>query len=97
MELTRATRVVAAPDQVSAELEGETVLLSMRDGVYYGLDRVGTHIWRRIAEPVALGEVLAAVLAAFDVEEERAWQDLVVLTEDLLAHGLAVRVPAAPD
>ena len=36
-----ATRVVAARDQVSVEVDGEAVILGLADGVYYGLDPVG--------------------------------------------------------
>ncbi len=95
IELTRDTRIVAAPDQVSAELEGETVMLSMSEGVYYGLDRVGTFIWRRLASPVALGTLHDAVVAEYEVGADRAWEDLVALTRDLLANALIV--PAAAD
>ena len=92
--LTRETRIVVAGDQVSADLEGETVILSMSEGAYYGLDRVGSRIWHRFAAPVALGDVLRAVLDEFDVDEARAWTDLEHLVTDLLAHGLVKRIPA---
>lgn len=93
--LTRETRIVVAGDQVSADLEGETVILSMRDGVYYGLDRVGSRIWHAFAAPVALGDVLRLILEEFDVEEPQAWADLERLVGELLANGLVVRSPGA--
>ena len=93
--LTRETRIVVAGDQVSADLEGETVILSMSEGAYYGLDRVGSRIWHRFATPVALGDVLRTILDDFDVAEDRAWTDLERLVGDLLAHGLVKHAPAA--
>ena len=86
--LTRETRLVVAGDQVSADLEGETVILSMTEGAYYGLDRVGSRIWHAFAAPVALGTVLRLILDEFDVSEEQAWADLQRLSNELLAHGL---------
>lgn len=90
--LTRSTRLVVAGDQVSADLQGETVVLSMADGVYYGLDRVGSRIWHAFASPIALGDVLQRVLDEFDVDEARAWADLQGLVADLLANRLVVRL-----
>ncbi|MDH5234286.1 MAG: PqqD family protein [Gemmatimonadota bacterium] len=84
-----------AADQVSADLSGETVILSMRDGVYYGLDAVGSAVWRRLAEPTPFAAVVAAVVAEFDVEEDRAARDLTALVRDLEARGLAVIRPGA--
>lgn len=33
--------VAVTPEQVSSELSGEAVILSLKDGVYYGLNEVG--------------------------------------------------------
>lgn len=88
--LRRETRVVVSEDAVSAELEGETVILGMRDGVYYGLDRVGSRIWRLAASPTTLGSMHAAIVAEYDVAPEVAWDDLCAVVRDLLASGLLV-------
>jgi hypothetical protein len=95
--LSRETRIVVTADQVSADLEGETVILSMTDGVYYGLDRVGARIWHAVATPTALGDVLRMILDEFEVEEARAWADLQALVADLLANRLVVLAPERRD
>lgn len=92
-----ADMLVLADDQVSADLSGETVILSMRDGVYYGLDAVGSFVWRLLAEPTPFAAVVAAVVAHFEVEESRAAGDLSALLRDLETHGLAVIRPASPE
>ena len=38
--LSLETTVVASPQQVSCDVANEAVLLSMRDGEYYGLNEV---------------------------------------------------------
>lgn len=89
--LDRETRVVVSRDAVSAELEEETVILGMHDGVYYGLDPVGTRIWQLAATPTSLGVIADTLVAEYDVEAVRAWDDLVSLVRDLLAAGLLER------
>jgi len=87
--------VVAARDQVSAELEGESVILSLADGVYYGLDGVGARIWELLREPRRAAELLDAITAEFDVDAGTAWRDLSGLLADLAARRLVEITPAA--
>jgi len=81
-------RWVADPGQVSSRVEGETVILHMPSGTYFGLDRVGTHVWDLLAQPRTLEELRDAVVARFEVEPERAEADLRALLADLEANGL---------
>lgn len=80
--------VVAIRDQVSCDLGGEEVILSLRSGVYYGLDPVGTQIWNLIQEPRTVGEVRDALLARYDVERDRCERDLLALLQEMASEGL---------
>lgn len=87
--LTRDSRVVASPHQVSSELDGEVVVLNHRDGVYFGLDAgVGALVWRTVQQPVSVAAVVDAVLEAYDVDAERCTRDVTALLEELLRAGL---------
>lgn len=95
------TRVVASPDQVSADLEGEAVILGMRDGIYYGLDGVGATIWALVQEGSTIAALVERIIADYEVTAEVATADLLVLLHDLHARGLVTLDPApeaaAPD
>lgn len=93
--LPAGARVVAARDQVSAEVEGEAVILNLADGVYYGLDGVGARVWELLREPRTVGELAGAVAAEFEVDAETAARDLEVLLADLTARRLVDVVPPA--
>ncbi len=80
--------VVAAGEQVSCELAGEQVILSLKNGVYYGLDPVGTFIWNLIQGPTRVFEVRDALLEQYDVDPDRCERDLLSLLQDLAAQGL---------
>ena len=82
------TRIVVSRDQVSTTLSGETIILQMRDGTYYGLDAVGTRIWSLINVPATLAEIAATVEREYDVDGVRAMADLTALAGELLARGL---------
>ncbi|HWR13931.1 MAG TPA: PqqD family protein [Terriglobales bacterium] len=80
--------VCAVRDQVSCTVQGEAVILHLDDGVYYGLNPVGTFIWNRLKAPQRVGDLAAIVAAEFDVSLEQCAADIHDLLVDLLKNGL---------
>lgn len=83
------TAVVCATDQqVSSEVEGETIILDLLGGTYFGLDAVGARVWELIQEPKSVDDVLDILLNEYEVDKERCREDLVTLLQDLEKHDL---------
>ncbi|MEJ5364712.1 MAG: PqqD family protein [Desulfosoma sp.] len=80
----------ASQNQVSTDLQGETVILDLKSGVYYGLDAIGTEVWRMIQKPRSVKSILEALLNKYEVAPDRCEMDLVSLLEDLHANNLVV-------
>jgi len=88
MKLTDRVRI---PQEVLArQVGGETVMLDLAKGAYFGLDPVGARIWQLLAEGKTLAEVCDAIVAEYDVSHEDAERDLLALVADLMAQGLVV-------
>jgi hypothetical protein len=83
----RAT-IVAASDVLATEFGDEVVILNLRDGVYYGLEDVGTRIWQLLQQPVSVLTIREAIVAEFDVESARCERDIRLLLTDLVARRL---------
>lgn len=75
-------------DQVSCDLEGETAILQLSSGVYYGLDAIGTRIWTLLDRPSTLCDLVDRIVAEYDVHPTRCESDLIALLDALDAHGL---------
>ncbi len=75
---------------VSRQIGGETVILNLESGTYFGLDVVGARIWQLIAEGKSVAETRATMLAEFDVAEDVLDHDLEKLLRDLRDHDLLV-------
>jgi hypothetical protein len=89
--------VVATEQQVSSQLGEETVILHMDDGIYYGMDPVGTSIWALLQQPRTVGEIRDRLLEEYDVEAEHCERDLVTLLRDLAERRLIeVSEPEVP-
>jgi len=79
------------------DLQGETVLLNLNTGVYFGLDPVGTRIWQLIQEQQSLQKVQDCLLEEYDVTRDQGLQDLLALITQLQEKGLIeVSHAAAP-
>lgn len=82
------TRVVASAQQVSCELEGESVILDLAGGVYYGLDPVGTVVWEMLDTERTVAELRDRIVERYEVDAATAERDLVELIADLASRGL---------
>ena len=80
--------VVAAQDQVSADLAGETIILGLTAGAYFGLEDVGGRIWDLIREPRTVAEIRDTIVEEYDVDVDRCERELLGLLEQLATTGL---------
>ena len=80
--------VSAVKDQVSCNLGGEAVILSMKNGVYYSLNPVGARIWNLICEPIVVYKIRDTIMREFEVESKRCEDELLALLQDLANEGL---------
>jgi len=78
---------------LSRELAGETVLLNLESGVYYGLDAIGTRVWNLLTEERTFDDVCTIMLQEFDVARETLQGDLTTLVRELCEKQLLVPVP----
>jgi len=88
MKLTLEARVAVSPDVMLQEVGGEGVLLDLKSESYFGLDGVGTRIWRLVEDDGHLKVVHAKLLDEYDVEPARLEDDLGELIGRLVEAGL---------
>ena len=82
--ITDDTCVVATDSHVSSDLAGEEVILNLSNGVYYGLNPVGSQIWVLILSPQSVVVVCAALQDTFDdVDPEVLARDVRALLVEL--------------
>lgn len=73
---------------VSTDMDGETVLMSIEHGSYFGIGGTGSLIWERLEQPRTESELVAAVCAAYQVEEPDCRRDVAAFLEKLRENGL---------
>ena len=86
--ISNSAVISAASDVLVSEFGEELVILNLRDGVYYGLEDVGSRIWSLLQEPVTISMLRDALVEEFDVDPARSERDVRALLEEFAAHGL---------
>ena len=81
-------QVKPSEDVVWRNLQGESVLLDLKSGVYFGLDAVGTRIWTLLQDHSDLQAVLQELLAEYEVSEETCARELMDLVSAMAEKGL---------
>ncbi len=86
--IEKDTVIVASKEQISSEVGGESVILNLQSGVYFGLNSVGLCVWNLIDQPTTFADIGNALLEKYDVKLEQCNHDLRNLLEELHNQGL---------
>lgn len=79
---------VRNPAYGARAVDDETVFLSPAGDEIHSLDEVGTFIWQQIDGRRTIADILAALLAEYEVEEDEARADLAAFVEELAGRQL---------
>lgn len=88
LELDRNTRITATTRHLACGLADESVILNLDNGIYYGLDPVGSHVWELLKGGITYGGLLDAVLARYEAGEATVDRDLRALLAQMHEQGL---------
>jgi hypothetical protein len=82
------SRVVRSDEPVTAEVGDSLVMLSIANDQYYGLDDVATAIWQRMAAPITVADLCAALQEVFDVSPKCCEAEVLDFLQQLHAKAL---------
>ena len=92
MTATLLDSTVVIPDGVLYQSIGEEiVLLDLNEGIYYGLDPIGSRIWMFLAEKMTPRQILMRLTEEYDADEVTLEADLLDLVTQLEARKLLER------
>ena len=86
--MTTLERLLVSPHVHARAFDGETVIVDLERGQYYGLDELGTVLWERMAAGKTLSEVVNEVAPKYDVDVSVLREDLVALCNEWIRLGL---------
>lgn len=90
-ELARDERLTVSPSVTSRQLDDELILLDLRGGEYFSLNRSGAAVWHGLAAGQDLATIDLAVAGEWPVPPEERWRMISDLVHQLLRRGLVER------
>ena len=89
------TRLVAAEDLVTSDLDGEIVMLDIESGKYHSLDAIGSRIWALLETPRSVAQICNLLMREYDVERPHCEADVLAFLNDLAGDRIVRSVLAA--
>lgn len=86
--LTLADSIKVTEDVVHRIVGDEAVILNLKSGLYYGLDAVGSRIWKILAEQESLKAVFDTLLREYDATPEELEFDILRIVGEMQQKGL---------
>jgi hypothetical protein len=81
--------ITADRQQVFSMLpDGDVVILSLRSGVYYGLNSVAARVWNLIQKPSTVMEIVDTLVREYEIDPEQCKAEVEQLLKDLEENGL---------
>ena len=79
---------VRSSQPLQAEVDGEIVMLDPASSKYFGLADTGARIWELLAEPKSVNDLVAALTAEYEVDDDTCRTQVTTFLDTLGAAGL---------
>jgi len=83
-----ATVISRSPSVLTAEVDGEIVMMSIEQGRYFGLDDIGSDIWKRLEPPCSFADLIDKLVAVYDADRARIAADVRALLGRMAAQDV---------
>ncbi len=74
-----ATVISRSPSVLTAEVDGEVIMMSIEQGRYFGLDDIGSDIWKRLDTPCPFAELIDRLAIEYDADRTTIAADVRAL------------------
>ncbi|WP_176584707.1 lasso peptide biosynthesis PqqD family chaperone [Priestia megaterium] len=73
---------------IVSDMDGEKVMLSIHNGKYYNLGEIGGQIWEQIKEPISVRELIATLVAQYNVAQSDCEEQVIAFLSQLIKEDL---------
>jgi len=80
--ITRSAAILAT------DVDGETILMHLEHGSYYGLKGTARHIWEMIERPMRFGDLCAGLVEKYASTPDRIGQDVAKFLREMADEGV---------
>lgn len=93
VKITPKTMIAQIEEIPSTYIGEEIAFMNAEKSKYYGLDSVGTSIWKAIEEAKTVDGIVEDLLMEYDVERKTCVENVLEFLQELYEEGLVRIVP----
>ena len=82
------SKIVSDTKIVFNEMDGETIMMSIENGEYYGINSIGSRIWKLLETPQVASEICDTLLPDYDVTREQCAKDVLLFLNKMAEKGV---------
>jgi len=72
------------PEIIHSAMDDEVVMMSVDQGLFFGVDKIGTHIWNLLETPAKVEALIEKLVSHYDFEPELCKNDTLLFLNDML-------------
>src|SRR5262245_7146455 len=86
--LTNATLISRSPMVLTADMNGEILMMSIDSGAYFTLNGAASEIWRLLDSPCSFGKLIDQLIVEYEVPREILAEDVQDLLNRMAAEHI---------
>lgn len=76
-EITLNSKIARKSEIVTADMDGEIVMMHVETGNYFGLGNVGSVIWTMIENPLTVEEIITSLLDQYEIGKDQCEDEVL--------------------
>ena len=81
-------RIILNQELLQSEIDGETIMMSIDNGKYYGLNTVASRIWEIIKEEPLFSELITKLVEEYNIDSLKCESDTKEFLANLIENKL---------
>jgi hypothetical protein len=86
--LTLNSIIQRAPEVLAAEVDRDLAMVSLENGLYYGVSDVAREIWEAIEHPKRISVLVDDLTATYNIDRPKCEQETLLFLNELLTERL---------
>ncbi len=82
------TKLILNQELLQSEIDGETIMMSIDNGKYYGLNNVASRIWEIVKTEPIFSELINTLLSEYEIEEDKCKTETLDFLNNLINNKL---------
>ncbi len=82
------SKIILNQELLQSEIDGETIMMSIDNGKYYGLNSVASRIWEIIKDEPLFSELIEKLMEEYDIEKKQCEIETLDFLTNLIKNKL---------